>query len=71
MGNPFSAPTLQAAPAAPTDQPSPTDELVQQAAEAQKRRAAMGTSLSSTFLTGPMGISGPAPTAGAPSLKGG
>ena len=38
-GNPFSAPSLAPTPAAPTTEPSPTDELVQQADSAAKRRA--------------------------------
>jgi hypothetical protein len=69
MGNPFASPTLEAPPAAPATDPSPTDELVQRAKDAAARRAQPGSSLSSTFLTGPLGDPTAAPTT-APTLKG-
>jgi hypothetical protein len=62
MGNPFAAPSLEAPPAAPATNPSPTDDLVLRAHSAAMRRAAMGDSLATTFLTGPLGDTSAAPT---------
>ena len=71
MGNPFSTPTLAAPPPAPTDQPDLTDQSVQDAAAAQRRRAALGTSMASTFLTGPLGVPSAPTNPAAPTAKGG
>lgn len=70
MGNPFAAPTLEQAPAAPTNTPSPSDQLVAAARDAAMQRAQLGVGLNSSFLTGPLGDTSAAPTAPAAALKG-
>jgi len=43
--------------------PDLSDELVRRAAALQRMRQAMGQGIGSTFLTGPLGLTTPAPTA--------
>ena len=71
MGNPFAAPVLAAAPPPPPDEPDLTDQAVQLAGEAQSRRDALGTSMASTFLTGPLGVPSAPTNPAAPTAKGG
>jgi hypothetical protein len=64
-GNDIAPPDI----APPPPPPDLTDELVRRATSAQRLRQLMQQGLGSSFLTGPMGLSMPAPTS-VPGLSG-
>ena len=57
------APVAPTAPAAPKVDPAAMDAVARQAAATQRRRSAATPGLPSTILTGPQGVTQPAPVA--------
>lgn len=57
------APQMPTTPAAPKVDPMAMDAIARQAAATQRRRSAATPGLPSTILTGPQGVTQPAPVA--------